>query len=314
MHQWSDLADEIIVVDSRSTDGTLEFIRTHLKHPNIRIIERDRGLYESWNEGIAATTGDWVYISTAGDTIEREQLLHLRELGERANADVIISPPRFVNENDLTIPSLNWPPRKIINKFGYHKPFVLSKVASAYLAYIYCPCCILGSSASNLYRGNALRKRPFPTEFRGAGDTVWLMRHSTTLRLCITPKVGSEFCVHPKPDKITPEEYELFMNGLSKEKDVLALKLREIVSSALWISLAEESKLYSRVKNLHHKRRVAWKKAKSKPLNLLKWMRLMSGYIFARTKLSLHRKKILSHLKAGEPQGPSHFQQVNLLP
>jgi hypothetical protein len=126
--------------------------------------------------------------------------------------------------------------------------------------------------------------------------------------------VGSEFCVHPKPDKITPEEYELFMNGLSKEKDVLALKLREIISSALWISLAEESKLYSRVKNLHHKRRVAWKKAKSKPLNLLKWMRLMSGYIFARTKLSLHRKKILSHLKAGEPQGPSHFQQVNLLP
>ena len=81
MALWSDLADEIIVVDSRSTDGTLDIIRSRLRLPNLRIILRDRGLYESWNEGIAATSGDWVYVSTAGDTIERDQLLHLLDLG-----------------------------------------------------------------------------------------------------------------------------------------------------------------------------------------------------------------------------------------
>lgn len=83
MQAWAGLALEIIVVDSRSTDGTLDLIRAELKHPRLRIIERDRGLYASWNEGIAATTGDWVYISTAGDTIAHTQLLHLCELGER---------------------------------------------------------------------------------------------------------------------------------------------------------------------------------------------------------------------------------------
>ena len=82
MEAWLDLADEVIVVDSRSTDGTLELIRAELRHPRLRIIERDRGLYQSWNEGIAATTGDWVYVSTAGDLITREQLLHLRAAGE----------------------------------------------------------------------------------------------------------------------------------------------------------------------------------------------------------------------------------------
>ena len=110
MATWSDLAEEIVVVDSRSTDGTLDLIRSRLRHPNVRIIERDRGLYESWNEGIAATTSDWVYISTAGDTIERAHLLHLLDLGERATADVVISAPRFVDEDGGAGDDLRGPP------------------------------------------------------------------------------------------------------------------------------------------------------------------------------------------------------------
>jgi len=78
--------------------GRLDMIRDRLRHPKIRFIERDRGLYESWNEGIAATTGDWIYISTAGDTIERDHLLHLLDTGERGAADVVISSPKFVDQ------------------------------------------------------------------------------------------------------------------------------------------------------------------------------------------------------------------------
>jgi glycosyltransferase involved in cell wall biosynthesis len=44
MEAWLDLADEVIVVDSRSPDDTLELIRAELRHPRLRIIERDRGL------------------------------------------------------------------------------------------------------------------------------------------------------------------------------------------------------------------------------------------------------------------------------
>ena len=105
MEQWIDLAHEVVVVDSRSTDGTLALIRRRLRHPNIRIIERDRGLYASWNEGIAATTGDWVYVSTAGDTIERAQLVRLRDCGEASQADVVVSPCGFVDEAGQVLPA-----------------------------------------------------------------------------------------------------------------------------------------------------------------------------------------------------------------
>lgn len=36
---WADLADEIIVVDSRSNDGTFELIKQKLHHPNLRLIQ-----------------------------------------------------------------------------------------------------------------------------------------------------------------------------------------------------------------------------------------------------------------------------------
>lgn len=40
MAAWIDLGDEIIVVDSRSTDGTLDYVRGNLRRPKLRIIER----------------------------------------------------------------------------------------------------------------------------------------------------------------------------------------------------------------------------------------------------------------------------------
>lgn len=307
---WADLADEIVVVDSRSTDGTLELIREHLRHPNLRIIIRDRGLYESWNEGIAATTGDWVYVSTAGDTIEREQLLHLLDLGQRAEADVVISPPRFVNEHGGSHADLGWPPQEIISKYGEGKPFVLSKVAAACLALIYCPSCLLGSSASNLYRGDALRARPFPADFRGAGDTVWLMRHSTTLRLCLTPRSGSDFCIHPKDVKFSPQEAEAGMLKFFEEKAALAGRLCQANPGPQWVGLATEAALYAKTKGLHQRRRNTWRMMRSKPLELLVWLKLTMIYAWYRARLGQQRKHILAGLLTRSLDQGSHFQSV----
>lgn len=172
MQAWLDLVDEVIVVDSRSTDGSLELIRQELRHPRLRIIERDRGLYASWNEGIAATTGDWVYISTTGDTITRAQLLHLREVGEALSADGVVSPPSFTHEDGRPHRDLGWPPAKLLAALGKGRPFVMHPTATQILAFQFCPQAILGSSASNLYRGEHLRARPFPTEYGVVGDTA----------------------------------------------------------------------------------------------------------------------------------------------
>lgn len=290
LEKWSDLADEIVVVDSRSTDGTLELIKRHLRHPNLRIIERDRGLYESWNEGIAATKGDWIYISTAGDTIERSHLLHLMEIGEKATADVVISPPRFVDEAGARCSDLNWPPLAIIAGSGRKEPFVLTTEAGFVLTLIHCPRAILGSSASNLYRGTHLRPRPFPVEFKGAGDSVWILRHAAQSRLCFTPQIGSTFCIHPKEEELSGERLAgLVAKILAEKQSALA---HAPVDGELVRVLTDENRLLGETQAIHQERRRLWHGQPRRLADLWRWTKLTLAYFGKRGQLRSLRRRI----------------------
>jgi glycosyltransferase involved in cell wall biosynthesis len=196
MKLWLDLADEIVVVDSDSEDGTLEIIRESLPHPGLRILTHPRGLYQSWNHAISQTTGKWIYISTIGDTITREQLEHLLEAGEALNADVVVSSPEFIFDEHITVQPPTWPIPQILEFHCITQPTLLDPLAAFIHESRSIPDAILGSSASNLYRGNHLRARPFPTEFRMAGDTGWSIRYALETRFCFTRRVGSVFRFH----------------------------------------------------------------------------------------------------------------------
>lgn len=290
MALWANLADEIIVVDSRSTDGTLDLIRAGLHHPNLRIIERDRGLYESWNEGIAATTGEWVYISTAGDTIEREHLRHLLDLGERAEADVVISPPRFVDEAGRSCRDLDWPPAEIVADSRRDHPFTLSAEAAFVLTFIHCPSAILGSSASNLYRGDHLRARPFPVDFNVAGDSVWILRHAAQARLCFTPHIGSTFSVHPKESEPCREKRaELVAKLLNEKRGSIALPG---VDERLALALAEEIMMDGEVQAVRLERRRLWHGRPRTSASLYAWVGLTFTYFRKRNHLHVLRRNI----------------------
>ena len=290
MEKWADLADEIIVVDSRSSDRTLALIRERLRHPNLRIIERDRGLYQSWNEGIAATTGDWIYVSTAGDTIERGHLSDLLELGNRAAADVVISAPRFVNESGRAGQDLGWPPGKIIASSGRVDPFLLTPEAAFVLAFVHCPSAILGSSASNLYRGTHLRARPFPVEFEGAGDSVWILRHAALSRLCFTPQIGSTFCVHPKEEDPSGERLAALVSKILAEKQ--ATLARAPVNGELVQILASENRLFEQMQSAHRERRHLWHSRPRRPDDLWRWLKLTLDYLRSRGQLKSLRRRI----------------------
>ena len=291
MAQWVDLAGEIIVVDSRSTDGTLDMIRECLRHPNLRIIERDRGLYESWNEGIAATTGDWVYISTAGDTIERAHLLHLLDLGERAEADVVISSPRFVDEDGAACNDLGWPPSAVIASSGRKEPFLLTAEAGFVLTFLHCPSAIIGSSASNLYRGGHLRARPFPVDFKSAGDSIWILRHAAESRLCFTPQIGSTFCVHPKEEEIRGERLaELVAKILAEKQKALS---QTNVEGVLIQVLANKNRLHCEVQSVQQERRRLWHLRPRTGAAICNWISLSITYFRKRNQLKKLRTRIL---------------------
>ena len=295
MQAWLDLIEEVIVVDSRSTDGTLELIRAELRHPRLRIIERDRGLYASWNEGIAATTGDWVYISTAGDTITRDLLLQLREVGEALSADAVVSSPSFTHEDGRPARDLGWPPAKLLAAFGQGQPFVMQPEATQFLAFQFCPQAILGSSAANLYRGAHLRARPFPTEYGVVGDTAWIMRYGHETRLALTPRSGSTFCIHEKESKGTPEQcVELHRRLIGHE----SAQLRETqqVSPRL-ANLLDEQERPAHTKRLWAERRQLWHAPENRVTNKLRWLSVTSRYLWSRLKDKRQARRTMQALQ-----------------
>jgi Glycosyl transferase family 2 len=281
MEQWLELAHEVVVVDSRSTDGTIDLIRNRLRHANLRIIERERGLYASWNEGIAATTSDWVYISTAGDTIEREQLERLRRCGEASRADAVIGPYRFVDETGLALPTKTRRIPYIHQEIGGSGPVLLPPQVVRHLSFRSAGThALLGSCASDLFRGDFLRARPFPLDYGTHGDTAWTLRHAHEMRLCVVPEHGSTFCVHAKE--------------ASETKGALMDTLDRMFETEFRAgSTTGEDELALKVRGLMRLRREAWRGRRS----VLSWLSANMRYLPLRAVLGLREKQAWARLR-----------------
>ncbi len=59
LNQWIGRVKEVVVVDSQSVDGTVDYIREHLLHSNLVIVDHPPGLYESWNAGISKIQSEY---------------------------------------------------------------------------------------------------------------------------------------------------------------------------------------------------------------------------------------------------------------
>jgi Glycosyl transferase family 2 len=199
MRAWIDLAEEIIVVDSHSADGTLDYIREHLGDRPLKIHAHPRGLYQSWNSGIARASNQWLYISTVGDPITRDLLVHLLDTAERFKADVVLGNPRFIDEVDQPLSGFHWAVNDLAETFAVSGPVRISGPAALFYAtkHLYTSA-LLGSCASNLYRTTHLQRFPFPTDFGMAGDAAWGILHSLESRICCTNEAGSSFRIHRK--------------------------------------------------------------------------------------------------------------------
>lgn len=78
-------ADEIIVVDMFSTDGTAEYAA---RFPRTRVIQRNGYIYENVNAGIDAATGDWVMRLDSDEVCTQEMGEEIRRRIEEAPPDV----------------------------------------------------------------------------------------------------------------------------------------------------------------------------------------------------------------------------------
>jgi len=191
------MVHEFIWVISECSDGSHQLARKAAKELGGQILEVPRGLYEAWNSGIARATGEFIYISTIGDTITPEGLNALSVCIRKNEADVVFSPPVIF---PATQPNLkrcrHWTVfkfSKILNQFSgvripKEKTFLLQILSGA--------SGLLGSFASCLFRASFLQSRPFPTEYHHYGDTAWTFHNLPEAILAFHPNPVARFVIH----------------------------------------------------------------------------------------------------------------------
>ena len=68
---------ELIIVDGKSTDGTLDIIRKYESKIGYWESSKDKNVYDAMNKAIAKTNGDWLYFLGADDEICKDSFQNI---------------------------------------------------------------------------------------------------------------------------------------------------------------------------------------------------------------------------------------------
>nr|WP_245925533.1 glycosyltransferase family 2 protein [Arcticibacter pallidicorallinus] len=88
---------EYIVIDGGSTDGTLDILHRHESRISKLISEKDAGIYDAMNKGLALATGDYVLFMNSGDEIYAPDTV-AKIFASADNADIYYGETEMYNE------------------------------------------------------------------------------------------------------------------------------------------------------------------------------------------------------------------------
>ncbi len=89
---------EYIVIDGKSTDGTLGIIEKYKERLTVLVSEKDAGIYDAMNKGLALATGDYVLFMNSGDEIyDTETVANVFE--SALSADIYYGETEMYDEN-----------------------------------------------------------------------------------------------------------------------------------------------------------------------------------------------------------------------
>jgi glycosyltransferase involved in cell wall biosynthesis len=204
LKEWIDLAQEIVVVDSFSTDGTVDYLKENLSHPRITFASHPPGLYASWNHGIAQVRAPYLYIATAGDLVTRAGIQQLVETAQKLDCDVVVSKPTFRDLADAPLPDYEWPIDDVIASLKITSPRKLTKLEALILCAVHARMGLLGSSASDVFRTSMIQRLPYPTDHGNSGDGVWALKHVAEVSWGVFPEKVTSFLIHPPNPSSSP--------------------------------------------------------------------------------------------------------------
>ena len=92
---------EIIIIDGGSTDETLTILEKHQQSITTLVSEKDKGIYDALNKGIARATGDIIAILHSDDFYINEHVLsHVANAFTKNNCDSVYGNLYYVDKHD----------------------------------------------------------------------------------------------------------------------------------------------------------------------------------------------------------------------
>jgi glycosyltransferase len=92
---------EHIIIDGKSTDGTIAIIKQYQNGIAHWMSETDRGMYDAINKGIALATGDVVGILNSDDVLDNDQvILNIVHAMENQQTDAVYGDLEYVTQQD----------------------------------------------------------------------------------------------------------------------------------------------------------------------------------------------------------------------
>jgi hypothetical protein len=191
------MVHEFIWVITESPDGSHQLAQEAARELGGQVLEVPRGLYQAWNSGISRATGDFIYISTIGDTITPEGLEALSVCIRKTQADVVFSPPVISPATEANLKrSRHWPVFKFAQILNQYADNCMPKEKAFLIQILSGASGLLGSCASCLFRTSFLQGRPFSTDHHHYGDTAWTFQNLPEAILAFHPDPVARFVVH----------------------------------------------------------------------------------------------------------------------
>lgn len=94
---------EYIIVDGKSTDGTLDIINRYKSKVDVVVSESDKGIYDAMNKGIQLATGDYIIFMNSGDKFNSKNSVSNIFNGLTKSVDIIYGDATFRYANGTRI-------------------------------------------------------------------------------------------------------------------------------------------------------------------------------------------------------------------
>nr|WP_067060498.1 glycosyltransferase family 2 protein [Mucilaginibacter sp. L294] len=110
---------EYLIIDGKSTDGTLDIINKYKAEISNVISEADEGIYDAMNKGIKVATGDIIGFLNSDDVFENESVLSIiaDQFLKKTDTYVVYGDLNYVLQDDLTKVKRRWISMPYYQKF-----------------------------------------------------------------------------------------------------------------------------------------------------------------------------------------------------